>query len=110
MRRACRYRLSQPSDVLLTPGVKTTGDGWLNRYLQARRAENATPFRAVALTQQLPRMLQGTAPALAMNQIAQFGIRGQGAAAAFESAYARVREATKPKRCSKPRTVRLAIG
>ena len=59
-----------------TPGVKSTADGWLNRYLQARKAEEATPFRAVALTSQLPRMLQGTAPALAMNQIAQFGIRG----------------------------------
>src|SRR5437867_1894950 len=58
-----------------TPGVKSTSDGWLNRYLQARHAEGATPFRAVALTAQLPRMLQGTAPALAMNQIAQFGIR-----------------------------------
>ena len=30
-----------------TPGVKSTADGWLNRYLQARRAEQATPFRAV---------------------------------------------------------------
>src|SRR5437762_6244743 len=58
-----------------TPGVKSTGDGWLNRYLQARRDEHATPFRAVALTTQLPRMLQGTAPALAVNQIGQFGIR-----------------------------------
>src|SRR5712692_5783674 len=72
-----------------TPGVKTTGDGWLNRYLQIRRVEEATPFRAVALTQQMPRVLQGTAPALAMSQIAQFGIRGQGSAeASFESAYA----------------------
>jgi uncharacterized protein (DUF1501 family) len=75
-----------------TPGVKSTADGWLNRYLQARKAEEATPFRAVALTSQLPRMLQGTAPALAMNQLAQFGIRGgQGsdmAGAAFETEYA----------------------
>src|SRR5262249_41453744 len=49
------------------------------------------PFRAVSLTQQLPRMLQGTAPAVAMNQIAQFGVRaGQrsdDAAALFEAAY-----------------------
>src|SRR6266699_3643214 len=37
-----------------TPGVKSTPDGWLNRYLQARRAEVPTPFRAVALTAQLP--------------------------------------------------------
>src|SRR6476646_5028161 len=58
-----------------TPGVKSTSDGWLNRYLQARKEEAATPFRAVSLTSQLPRMLQGTAPALAVNQIGQFGIR-----------------------------------
>jgi uncharacterized protein (DUF1501 family) len=75
-----------------TPGVKSTGDGWLNRYLQARRDERATPFRAVALTTQLPRMLQGTAPALAVNQIGQFGIRaGQSSdaiGASFEAQYA----------------------
>jgi uncharacterized protein (DUF1501 family) len=75
-----------------TPGVKSTADGWLNRYLQARKAEEATPFRAVALTSQLPRMLQGTAPALAMNQLAQFGIRGgqsnEMAGASFETEYA----------------------
>src|ERR1700730_11690934 len=75
-----------------TPGVKSTSDGWLNRYLQARRDEQATPFRAVALTQQLPRMLQGTAPALAVNQLGQFGIRGGQSSvmggAAFEKEYA----------------------
>jgi uncharacterized protein (DUF1501 family) len=75
-----------------TPGVKSTSDGWLNRYLQARRDEAATPFRAVSLTQQLPRMLQGSAAALAVNQIAQFGIRrgrgGEMAGASFEAEYA----------------------
>jgi uncharacterized protein (DUF1501 family) len=78
-----------------TPGAKSTSDGWLNRYLQAKRDEAAaheqSPFRAVALTQQLPRMLQGAAPAVAMNQVAQFGVRaGQRsdeAAALFEAAY-----------------------
>src|SRR3981081_3217732 len=30
-----------------TPGVKSTSDGWLNRYLQSQHAEAATPFRAV---------------------------------------------------------------
>jgi uncharacterized protein (DUF1501 family) len=59
-----------------TPGVKSTSDGWLNRYLQVREEQAATAFRAVALTPQLPRMLQGPAPALAVTQIAQFGIRG----------------------------------
>jgi uncharacterized protein (DUF1501 family) len=75
-----------------TPGVKSTSDGWLNRYLQAKNAES--PFRAVALTAQLPRMLQGSAPALAMSQIARFDIRaGQsGAGATFESLYAEARD------------------
>ena len=74
-----------------TPGVKSTGDGWLNRYLQARQAEQASTFRAVALTPQLPRMLQGHAPALAMSQIAQFGIRGganDAIGTSFETQYA----------------------
>jgi uncharacterized protein (DUF1501 family) len=75
-----------------TPGVKSTPDGWLNRYLQARHVEKATPFRAVALTQQMPRTLQGRAPALAVNQLAQFGIRGGQASeaigASFEAEFA----------------------
>src|SRR5438128_6149146 len=75
-----------------TPGVKSTADGWLNRYLQARRVEAASPFRAVALTGQVPRMLQGPSPALAMSQIGQFGIRAGQASetvnASFEALYA----------------------
>ena len=75
-----------------TPGVKSTSDGWLNRYLQARHVEAATPFRAVSLTSQLPRMLAGTAPALAVSQIGQFGIRAGQASemigASFEAEYA----------------------
>lgn len=77
-----------------TPGIKSTGDGWLNRYLQARRHEEQTAFRAVSLTPQLPRTLQGTAPAIALSQIGQFGIRGgtgragEMAGASFEAQYA----------------------
>jgi uncharacterized protein (DUF1501 family) len=93
-----------------TPGVKSTSDGWLNRYLQARRAEEATPFRAVSVTQQLPRMLQGRAPALAINQIAQFGVRGGGGR--FETMYAasgdRVMNATGREAFDAMRTLRAA--
>jgi uncharacterized protein (DUF1501 family) len=75
-----------------TPGVKSTPDGWLNRYLHAREHEAQTPFRAVALASQLPRALQGVAPALAIGQIDRFGIRaGQSTEmvqSSFESAYA----------------------
>jgi uncharacterized protein (DUF1501 family) len=75
-----------------TPGIKSTADGWLNRYLQLRRTDADTPFRAVSLTQQLPRALQGAAPTLAISQLAQFGIHaGQSSdtvGALFEAQYA----------------------
>lgn len=75
-----------------TPGVKSTPDGWMNRYLHAKEHQKATPFRAVALAQQLPRALQGTQPALAIGQISQFGVRaGQSTAmvqSSFEAEYA----------------------
>ena len=63
-----RARTSTPRTTwsLATPGVKSTSDGWLNRYLHAREHQKATPFRAVALAPQLPRTLQGLAPALAI--------------------------------------------
>src|SRR5437762_2994101 len=70
-----------------TPGVKSTDDGWLNRYLQAERAQQDSAYRAVSLTPQLPRMLQGTAPTLAMSQIAAFGVRDYAASASFEQQY-----------------------
>ena len=71
-----------------TPGVKSTGDGWVNRYLQARAAEPASPFRAVALASQMPRMLQGRAPALAIQNLAQFGLSAEAANHSFEAEYA----------------------
>jgi uncharacterized protein (DUF1501 family) len=75
-----------------TPGVKSTQDGWLNRYLHACEHEKATPFRAVAMAPQLPRSLQGLAPALAIGQIGQFGIRAGQATemvqSSFEAEYA----------------------
>ena len=79
-----------------TPGVKRTQDGWLNRYLQARRDEQAAPFRAVALAQQMPRALQGPASAVAVSDLAHFGIRagraGVDTGASFEDAYAAARD------------------
>jgi uncharacterized protein (DUF1501 family) len=74
-----------------TPGVKSTRDGWLNRYLHARDHERATPFRAVAVAPQLLRTLQGLAPALAIGQIDRFGIRAGDAGmveSSFETEYA----------------------
>jgi uncharacterized protein (DUF1501 family) len=70
-----------------TPGVKSTRDGWINRYLQAVEDER-NPLRAVALARQMPRALQGPAPALAMGSIGSFTVRGDmGAKTSFEEAY-----------------------
>jgi uncharacterized protein (DUF1501 family) len=70
-----------------TPGVKSTRDGWLNRCLHAREHAAATPFRVVALAPQLPRALQGTAQALAVGRLNQFGIRERGMAGSVASSF-----------------------
>jgi uncharacterized protein (DUF1501 family) len=79
-----------------TPDRKDTHDGWLNRYLAVRgtcesgcpahSAPNAaglldargTPFRAVSMTSQTPRILSGPAPSVAMSSIDEFTIRASG--------------------------------
>jgi uncharacterized protein (DUF1501 family) len=58
-----------------TPGVKATPDGWLNRYCQHDREHQSTPFRAVAFGPQLPRILAGSAPSLAIDDLQAFGLR-----------------------------------
>src|SRR6059036_277042 len=58
-----------------TPGVKSTGDGWMNRYCQHDREHEDTPFRAVAFGPQLPRILAGSAPSLAIDDLQAFGLR-----------------------------------
>jgi len=73
-----------------TPGRKATDDGWMNRYLQARPDPQATPFRGVAMSQTLPRSLAGKAPAVAMANIRDFGLRraaGPEVARGFEGMY-----------------------
>jgi uncharacterized protein (DUF1501 family) len=56
-----------------TPGLKSTRDGWLNRYLQSSPRADATAFRAVATTSQLPRILSGSASSLAIPDLERFG-------------------------------------
>ena len=77
-----------------TPGVKSTEDGWLNRSLRNLPAAGAqnSPFRAIALGPSLPRILSGSEPAVAMNNINDFSVGGRGpkpspAASAFEAMY-----------------------
>jgi uncharacterized protein (DUF1501 family) len=72
-----------------TPGVKVTEDGFLSRALVTRKTRDATPLRAVALGPSLPRILAGSAGAVAMTNISQFGIRGpEKLSNGFESMYA----------------------
>ena len=58
-----------------TPGRKGTPDGWLNRLLQTGRDAKPSPFRAVSMTQNMPRALYGPAPAVAVSNLADFSIR-----------------------------------
>ena len=84
-----------------TPGVKSTRDGWLNRYLAAsahqepqgdpsssRDAKASNPLRGVALTPRMPRSLAGAAPAVAMGRAAEFAVADRGARTSFEELYA----------------------
>jgi uncharacterized protein (DUF1501 family) len=73
-----------------TPGVKATQDGWLNRSLH--EIPQQSPFRAIALGPSLPRILSGSEPAVAMNNINDFSVGGRSlkpspAANAFEAMY-----------------------
>jgi uncharacterized protein (DUF1501 family) len=77
-----------------TPGVKATEDGWLDRAIGTVPEENASPFRAVAMGPNLPRMLQGSTGAIAIPDLRQFKVQPQSAAMAsvaqggFEAMYA----------------------
>lgn len=71
-----------------TPGMKSTRDGWLNRALLPQAAKSS-PLRALALGPSLPRMLRGTNPAVAVNNIADFQVRDSASAEMFESMYSR---------------------
>jgi uncharacterized protein (DUF1501 family) len=76
-----------------TPGVKSTEDGWLNRCLHTNETEKDSPFRAIALGTSLPRILSGSVPAVAIDNVNNFSVGGRGPVASpvsntFESMYA----------------------
>jgi uncharacterized protein (DUF1501 family) len=80
-----------------TPGLKSTSDGWLNRYLQSKPDPDRSLFRAVSMTKTMPRVLQGRAAAVAMSNLADFAIRAGRSSAdmqgGFEAIYARENDA-----------------
>src|SRR5579885_920781 len=74
-----------------TPGLKATEDGWLNRSLHSLPSGDAA-FRAVAMGPSLPRILSGPEPAVAINNLNDFGVNGNSKAMpiqnSFEAMYA----------------------
>lgn len=74
-----------------TPDLKSTSDGWLNRFLAVKgtcEECNHSPFRAVAMTPQTPRILEGPSPAVAMSSLGDFTVRAPGtSAASLEALY-----------------------
>jgi uncharacterized protein (DUF1501 family) len=82
-----------------TPDRKSTQDGWLNRYLAVKgtcqecASAGVSPFRAVSMTPQTPRILEGPAAAVAMNSLGEFTMRGAGNSAERLEALYRTGEA-----------------
>jgi len=74
-----------------TPGVKSTRDGWLNRLLAGTgnpEPGTGNPLRGIALTRQMPRSMQGPAPALAIGSTDDFTVADMSARTSFEEIYA----------------------
>ncbi|MFY9271367.1 MAG: DUF1501 domain-containing protein [Candidatus Manganitrophaceae bacterium] len=72
-----------------TPGVKGTRSGWLNRALASNGQGERSPFRAIAMGLTLPRALYGDETALAISDLATFGLRRSGQ---HEAVYHRLEE------------------
>ncbi len=75
-----------------TPGLKATGDGWMNRALLHETGPHETgrtsPVRAVAMGAVLPRAMRGPNPATAVQNLNDFQVRNAAASGAFEAMYA----------------------
>ncbi len=68
-----------------TPGLKSTGDGWLNRSLVG---PSRSPVRAIAMGQILPRTLRGSNPAVAVAGLPKFRLKDDQTETTFEQLYA----------------------
>lgn len=74
-----------------TPG--RTGTGWLNRALEDRGTE-ASPLRAIALSNRVPRSLRGEHEAVALGNIQDFNISDQERLAILRNMYTLTPDAT----------------
>jgi uncharacterized protein (DUF1501 family) len=77
-----------------TPGRKGTADGWLNRYLQVKADPERRIFRAVSMTQNLPRVMQGKAPTLAISNLSDFTIRAGRSSASVQGGFEAIYDQT----------------
>lgn len=68
------------------PGTRTVSTGWLNRYLQTAPDPKATPLRAAAIGEALPKALRGPAAALTLGKLDEFNLAG---GSLFQSMYDR---------------------
>jgi uncharacterized protein (DUF1501 family) len=66
------------------PGNKTVSSGWLNRFLQGAPDPNATPLRAAAIGEALPKALRGPAAAVNISRLDEFNLAG---GSLYESMY-----------------------
>ncbi|HEY4306192.1 MAG TPA: DUF1501 domain-containing protein [Gemmatimonadaceae bacterium] len=71
-----------------TPDNKGTAGGWLNRYLAVKGTcdechvgGHTAAFRAVSMTPQTPRILEGATQTVAMNSLDEFTVRSTGSQA-----------------------------
>jgi len=60
-----------------TPGEKQMATGWIGRHLQVKASDNKSPFRAVGLGTIVQQSLRGPIPAIALQSIADFHVRGE---------------------------------
>ncbi len=59
-----------------TPGDKAMATGWIGRHLQVKASDNKSAFRAVGLGAIVQQSLRGPIPAIALQSIADFHLRG----------------------------------
>jgi uncharacterized protein (DUF1501 family) len=74
-----------------TPGK--SGNGWLNRALGAPGAD-ASPLRAVSLSNRVPRTMRGEYEAVALGNVQEFNISDQDRLAILQSMYSLTPDAT----------------
>lgn len=64
----------------VTQNRQLSGSGWLGRYLKATSVSGGRPLRAVSISGSVPQSLQGSGDALAIDNIATFGLGDAGLA------------------------------